>query len=53
MALGSWAARGGAWVAGQEAGMAEGGGRVAMAVLCCLLRYEVILVRRDFLLKET
>lgn len=47
------AARGGAWVAVQEAGIAEGGGRVAMAALCCLLRCEVILVRRDCILKET
>lgn len=32
---------GGAWVAVQEAGVAEGGGRVAVAVLCCLLHCRV------------
>lgn len=31
------AAWGGAWVDVQEGGIAEGGGRVAVAVLCCLL----------------
>lgn len=47
------AARGGAWVAVQEAGIAEGGEGLRWLSCAAFCTVELILVRRDFILKET